>query len=64
MQTAQLAAGDVIHAGHRELLVLQVAPFETKIWVRDAGGNAGVLPEGVEFTRVGHITEPRFVLKF
>lgn len=62
MRTAHLDAGDIVHAGHRELLVLQVDP--EKIWVRDTAGNTGVLPENTEFTRVGHITEPRFVLKF
>lgn len=59
-----LAAGDIVHAGHRNLLITQVAPFETKIWVRDIDGNTGVLAEGTELTRVGHVTEPLFVNQF
>ena len=59
-----LAAGDIVHAGHRNLLITQVAPFETQIWVRDIDGRVYALPKGTELTRVGHVTEPLFVNQF
>lgn len=61
--TRPIAAGDIVHAGHRNLLITQV-DLQTKIWVRDIDGNTGVLAEGTEFTRVGHVTEPLFVNQF